>query len=444
MNIEEQTLSNLKHFMVYNTINSLDNKKYYNKMDELLIRRRFYNAKELSYFENVFRIDLLIITEKDTLKITSEFLKVYKNKNIFSKRNLYEIYKISNLEHSKLEKLFNNEKFLKLYKALEFVSRETQVISFDFLILKTFDNFIKRLKTSEKFYPDLIEIKKKIIKKITTFDYKFDDKEKENNSLCWIDRLLNGVIDNEFSTDDFINITHKIIMTTSHSIYIYWKILNSITYLLLQREFSSNSILRAYKSKINKIIEYKYSTLNISNDELHNLTISTLAKDFPVKEDFYYLFDCIYVISKKSQDDKNFCLDLCDYIMYYDARYNIFSYRFIRKYFIETLFKMINQFDDISIKNKELLILIKLFHIDQFYCFYRKDIFKHIADILKNINTSENKLTQGNFYKYCDMLDYLIYANDELNDIDIINHLCINNENSTKVAKHFQLCKLKN
>ena len=29
MNIEEQTLSNLKHFMVYNTINSLDNKKYY-------------------------------------------------------------------------------------------------------------------------------------------------------------------------------------------------------------------------------------------------------------------------------------------------------------------------------------------------------------------------------------------------------------------------------
>ena len=65
MNIEEQTLSNLKHFMVYNTINSLDNKKYYNKMDELLIRRRFYNAKELSYFENVFRIDLLIITEKE-------------------------------------------------------------------------------------------------------------------------------------------------------------------------------------------------------------------------------------------------------------------------------------------------------------------------------------------------------------------------------------------
>ncbi|MBR5154802.1 MAG: hypothetical protein IKW58_03665 [Alphaproteobacteria bacterium] len=442
MNTEEKTLSNLKHFMVYNTINSTDNKKLYNKMDELLIRKRFSNIGELSYFENVFRIDMLLITDKDTLNIVSDFLKVYKNKNIFSKRELYEIFKISNLEEGKLEKLFNDAKFLKLYKGLEVVSRETLFISFDFLILRIFDNFIRKLSGKESFFDDIVRIKENIIKKIQSFEYKYDDKEKETNSLCWIDRILSGVIDREFSVDDFIDICNKIILTTTHTIYIYWKILNSAGYLLLQREFSASMKLRAYKTHINKIIERKYTLLNISKDELNNLAISTLAKDFPIKEDFYYLFDCISILSKKSQENKEFCLDLCDYILYYDTRYNIFSYRFIRKYFIEMLFDITNQFDNISIKNKEILLLIKLFHTDQFYSFYKKDIFNHIATILKNMNNKTNKLTQSNFYKYCDMLDYLMYANSDLANIDIIDYLCNNNDNTKKISKHFQLQKI--
>ncbi|MBR5599087.1 MAG: hypothetical protein IKW39_03505 [Alphaproteobacteria bacterium] len=445
MNRNEKSISNLKHFILYNTINRIDNKIFYNSMDEALVKKRFNNAYDLSTNEHIFKIDMLLLTNKDVIKIVSDFIKTHKNKNILTKRNLYELLKISNLPQNKLSNLYNGDKILNLVNALEKVSRETVFISFDFLILRVLDNLIRKSSKTFKYLNYMKQLHSQIIEKLINFDYKIDEKETETNYLCWIDRLLSSVVEKEISTNDFKVICNKIINTTTHTIYLYWKILNSVNYLLLQRDFSSQTNLRFYKTELEKIIETKYSLIELTCDELKDLTISTLAKSFPVKEDFYYLFDSIAIVAMKSSEDKKFCLELCQYIIYYDTKYNIFSYRFIRKYFIEMIFKFIRSYDNIDIKNIELLLLIKLFHVDHFFSFYKKEIFFNILNILKNISTYHNnlKLTNKNFYKYCDIVDYILYTNDDLDNINIIEYLCENKEISGKIIKHLQLQKLK-
>lgn len=442
---EEKAIINAKHYVVYNTINTIKNKKFYNNMDELLIKKRFYNAHELTLNENIFNIDSTLITEKDVQKIVSDFLLVSNNINFLNKKNIYEILEISYLPAQKLHKLFLSDKFIKLKNVFDIVSRETKLLSYDFIILKTTDNFIKKLSfnnNSQK--KDFEKIRDFIAKKLINFNYEFEKKERETNFLCWIDRVLIGTINKEFTPVDFQIICNKIINKTNHSVYLYWKILNSVNYILLQRDFSGHTKLRTFKSDLEKAIEKKYTLMDLSQDELIDLTISVLSKDYPSKEDFYYLFDSIAVLASKSNKDKMFCIDLCEYIIYYDTKYNIFSYRFVRKHFLNTVFKIIRMYDNIEIKNEELSLLIKLFHVDHFFSFYRKDVFQLIIDILKNINNSDEKLTHNNFYKYCDIVDYLTYSNSDLCDIDIINYISFNKENSKKIAKRFQLLKLKN
>ncbi len=440
MNLEEKTLSNLKHFMIYNTINSLDNKNFYNELDELLVKKRFDNVLELSLNENIYKIDITLITNKDVSKMVNEFIKLSGNKQIYNKRNIYELLKVSNLPIEKLEKLFKDEKFLKLPEILNRVSRETSLLRFDFLVLRILDNFILKLNRYRKSIAnDFILARDDVMKKIIEYDYIFDNKERENNFLCWVDRLLSATINKEITPIDFQNICNKILDTTTHTIYLYWKILNSINYLLLQREFCSYNNLRTFRNDINKTIDRKYKSINLTNDEIKNLTISILSKNFPSKEDFYYLFDSIYVYSSHSAENKLYAVDLFMYILYFDAKYNLFSYRFIRKYFIDVIFNIIKQYDTIDVKNKELVLLLKMFHVDHFFSFYRKDIFSNIINILKNINNTEKKITNGNFYKYCDMIDYIIYTNKDITNENIAEYLAGVKDNKNKISKHFQL-----
>ena len=201
--------------------------------------------------------------------------------------------------------------------------------------LRIVDNFIIRLKNSHNLLSSEFEkVRRFTLDKIINFEHKFDPKEKETTYLCWIDRILSATINKEISTQDFQKICNKILQTTNHSVYTYWKILNSLNFLLLQSDFSSLTHLRSFRSEIDKIIEKKYTLIDVSKEEVRELTVSTLAKEFPVKEDFYYLFDCIKILSTKSHEEKDFSLDLCFYIIYHDTKYNVFSYRFIRKYFI--------------------------------------------------------------------------------------------------------------
>ena len=177
----------------------------------------------------------------------------------------------------------------------------------------------------------------------------------------------------------------------------------------------------------------------LSEDEIKKLAISILSKNFPSKEDFYYLFDCLYIFSSKSNKAKDFAIDLFMYIIYFDTKYNLFSYRFIRKYFVETVFKTIKQYDSTELKNKEIILLLKMFHVDHFFSFYRKDIFENIVNILKNINNTEHKITNGNFYKYCDMIDYIMYTNNDIYSENIIEYITGFKDNKNKISKHFQL-----
>ena len=445
MRLEEKNLSNLKHFMVYSTINSNDNSVFYKKMDELLLRKRFSTAQDLSLNEHIYKIDMTLITEKDIQKITNEFISNSKHKNIYNKRNLHELLKISNLPTQKLCKFFASEKLEALALALDVVSRETVLISKSFIILRIIDNIILKL---QKINPNKVclfeKIREQTIKKLINFDFKEEENEKETTCLCWIDRLLSATINKEIGVLDFQNICNKVLKQTCCGVSLYWKIVNSISFLLLQMEFSSDRNLRTYKAKIDKIIEKKYTFMDLSDDELKNITASTLAKENLIKEDFYYLFDCIKIFAAKSQENKDFSLDLCFYIIYHDLKYNIFSYRFIRKYFIEMVLKLSSLFDNIKIKNKEFLLLLKLFHVDHFYCFYRKEIFNSMVDILKNINLYEQKVTVGNFYKYLDMIDYIMYANNDVMNNDIVNYLSHSRDNKNKIARRFRLQKFIN
>jgi hypothetical protein len=216
MRLEEKNLSNLKHFMVYSTINSNDNPIFYKKMDELLIRKRFSHAKELSLNEHIYKIDMALITEKDIQKITNEFIINSKNKNLFNKRNIYELLKISNLPPQKLHKFFASEKLLNLANALDCVSRETTLISRCFVILRILDNIViklDKLNTSKAIFFE--KIRTSVINKIIKYDFTIEENEKETTYLCWIDRLLSATINNEITTLDFQNVCDKILKITN-------------------------------------------------------------------------------------------------------------------------------------------------------------------------------------------------------------------------------------
>lgn len=87
---------------------------------------------------------------------------------------------------------------------------------------------------------------------MSSFSYSKESREKENTYLCWIDMILQKVIVKELSVTNFIQICEQIFSLTTHTVYLYWKILNSINYLLLQRDYSAHANLRKYKTEIEK------------------------------------------------------------------------------------------------------------------------------------------------------------------------------------------------
>ena len=97
----------------------------------------------------------------------------------------------------------------------------------------------------------------------------------------------------------------------------------------------------------------------------------------------------------------------------------------------------------INVKNKELQMLIELWFNDAFFCFERKRLLFSIVNILKSINTNDAKLSHNNFYKYCDILDYILATSHDNDFADIIDFLAFNNENKSKIAKYFKLTNLR-
>ncbi len=439
MSIEQENLSLQKYTYLTTVLADKNNKKFYKEMDNLLTQKRFDNAYELSLNENIFNINSFALTINDINASITNFIAISQHRSVFQKRNIFEMVKISNMPNKYIERAITEKKFFDLGEAFRFVSRETDLISFEFLILKILDNFIIKSK-----FPNIVKEYKKIrtdiFQKIILYSYIPEKKEKETIFLCWIDRLLVAVNNKEISVENYITICNKILkIIDCKQNYVYWKILHAVNYLLLQQEYSTNASLRKYKKIILKQIEENYIILNLSQDELKDKTASILSQEKSNKEDYYYLFDLIKITSERSSDDKLFCLNLCKYIIKQNTQQNIFCFRFVRKYFIETIFKMLKFNDSFNIKEIELQTLLLLFHIDAYFCFNKEEIFKYIVFVLRGMNNGNTKLTLNNFYRYCHIVDYIMSTNSDIKNINIINDLCENNSDKKKISKYFQL-----
>lgn len=440
MNIDLENISLQKYTILSTILADKNNKKFNKELDNLLTQKRFDNAHELSLNENIFNINSFALTSKNITEIVNNFISKAHSHTVLQKRSIFEIVKISNLPINRLKKAITEKKYLCLAVALCFVSRETNLISFDFLILRIADNIIIKNKQTE-IVKEYQKIRSNIFQKfIICNTYNSEKREKETIFLCWIDRLLLAVNNNEINVESYISICNKILeIIDSRHIYLYWKILHAVNYLLLQQEFSTNALLRKYKRIILNKIEENYIELNLSKEELKDKVIGILSKEKTNKEDYYYLFDLIKITSEKSVEDKQHCLNLCKYIIQQNTKQNIFCFRFIRKYFIETIFKMLKNNDSFQIKEIELQILLLLFHIDAYFCFNKQDIFKNIVFVLKGMNNSDTKLTLNNFYRYCHAIDYIMSANLDIKNLNIIDDLSNNNADKKRLSKYFQL-----
>lgn len=438
MEKEEEMVNLRKYILVTNILEKHNCQKLFNNYDTLLIKKRFDNAYELSSTENILRIDVIDLKSNDINQIIDNFYKAVENKSCFEKRNIYEIIKISNLPNLKLNKYISKETFLNIGQKLKDVSCETNLISYDFLILRALDNFIAKTNILS-IKKEFTQIKNDIIRKLIIHEYQKETKEKESNYFCWIDRILSALQNREITVSDFIVLNKKILSLISNSIDTYWKIFYSANVLLLQQDFSANQLLRHFKKFIFKTIIIDYKKLQISKDDILALMIRTLAKNQYTKEDFYYLFDCMQIFSSTSQINKSFCLDLCLYILYINNKQNFMNHRFVRYRFMDFLGVLIRNLDSLEIKQKELQILINMFHTDLFFLLEKKHIFESIIKVLKTINNGEEKLTHNNFYRYCDILDYMIVNNNDINYPNIINELCLQKGDRSKISKKFKL-----
>lgn len=433
------TISSKKYFTLISVINDSKNYSFFNELDNLLTKKRFDNAYEHSINENILHASSNNLTCANIRKTINNFIKTKDLILIGDNRNLYELIKMGNLTSEKLEKAIDVNLHKKIVAALDNVSHETSYFSYDFLILRICDNFILKSTVSEV-KQDYIKAKHNILKKLINFKYKKEIKENETTFLCWVDRILYAVMNKEICPEEFVLLCKKILNLSVKNIYFYWKILHSVNYTLLQQDFSANKDLRDFKKEIFQNIEDLYNSVDMKIEAIKALTVSTLAKKAPVKEDFYYLFDTIKLAAQKNEAYKLFCLKLCKYIINYNYEYNIFCYRFIRKYFIDSFFDMLkNPLNNVDILTEEVSALIALFHIDTYFCFNRTQIFSKIIEKLKAINDTAPKLTYKNFYQFCDVLDYIMSENTDILTPDIIQQLNVNPSERSKLSKCFNL-----
>ena len=436
MNTNLYTISLEKYILIQKLLDSKENKKTFDHYDYLIISKCFDVAKELSTTENILTLSCFNLKPHEIDVILSNFINIPITKNYSDKRYLYEVAKVSNKLQKNTENKIHSSVLAKLLEKLQQVSRETNLFSVDFTVLRILDNFI--LKISEPTIKNqFFSLKKDLFRKMFNFKYSVEKKEKQTTYLCWIDRFLTAILNQEISLQEFIYINNLILSIVPDNLDLNWKILNTVKYLCFQQNFNDSNMLRKFKRDIMKIIEDKYSISNFNKDKVEEILINTLAETTTKKESFYYLFDVIKLFSKQA-NNKLFCLDLCEYLIYISKKQNIFSYRFVREYFLSMFFDFIKYDDDIILKEKEIQILVQMFHCDLFFYIHKQDIFKKIIILLSEIN-NKNLFSRNKFYKYCDILDYMIANNDDLQTINIVKTLSKNNSDMQKICKHFQL-----
>jgi len=438
MIINKESLSIHKYLLIEKILNDKCNKKLFDSYDTLLTIKRFDDVKDLSLTENILSIGVINLKPVEISNIVNSFINIKQTAKINEKRNLYEILKISNLPTQKINNALNDSKLMLLGDKFQDVSCETNLLSIDFAILRALDNFI--LKVKNPAIKNNFNAKRKIIiRKIITNNYEPEIKEKKIIYLSWIDRVLTATINKEISLNDYITINKKIFNLIPDSLDLYWKILHSINYLCFHPCFDDSNILRKFRRSVLKIINNKYDLCTYDQSKTKDLTISILAEQDINKENFYYLFDVISILSKKTDDDKLFCLNILDYLIYLNQRQSIFHYRFIREAFLHTFLNLISINDNFQIQEKEINILIELFHIDIFFHLNRFDLFERMINILRCIKKYNDKNIQIKFYKYCDILDYILTYNKDIKKPDWATIFSCTKDEYKKISKHFCL-----
>lgn len=441
MYLDREILEKKKFLLLQKILDNSVNKKFFNCLDTLILEKYFDNAYEYSLNENIESIYKQDLPACIITNIIENFFSEVENKTFYSQRSIYELVKISNFPSKKINKIISCETYLKIANYLRYVSHETNLISFDFLILRITDNLLFQLAQKEdvSFENIYIQLKKSIFEKMFTFTYLPEKKDKETTFLCWIDRLTKAIVDGEITLQYFICILRKMLTLINQTFDIYWKIVNSLDYLLLSKEFIHACELKKFKTEIEKYIEKKYTCYDISIINVQDIFVSILAKQQILKEDYSYLFDMLSAVSRKSDKNKFFTLRLCQYMLYCNQKKHIFHYRFIRKYFIDTVLSLFNHHDAVAVKDEEMQLLIKLWYTDEFFCFEKSRLLFNFVSILKSINSEDTKLSHNNFYKYCDVLDYIIATNPDLPKDKIVDFLARDNMNKGKLKKHFSL-----
>ena len=438
MYIIDKKIISKKYMQLIDTLKEDKLRKLFSNFDSLIIKKRFNDARELSLTENVLINDYVNVTKQDVIKIIKDFIKCKKNKNFFKKSYLYEFLKLTNLDKNYLLKNINDDYFLKITDAINDIYKISEQISYDFMLLRIIDNLSLKLNTLNKI-KILNTLKKDILNKIITYNYNKETREKETTYMCWIDILTTLSLNKNIKHKEFIIICNKILKLTNEGTGILWKIINAINFLSSQQKNDYKEELNNYKNLIYTNIEKINNKICIDDTFVINHMVKILAKNNPSKEDFYGLLDIITLFSKKSDDNKILALNLFKYIVENNKKQNIFCYKFIREYFIDKLFYMINATDSVSLLNEEIKILIMLFHIDSFYTFNRHIIFNSIVDVLRNIVLNSEKLTHSNFFKYCDILDFILAKNPDISFPEIIEYISANKIQKQRISKKFKL-----
>ncbi len=437
---EENKLSLSKYLLLFNVLNDDNLKKIYNKYDELVLKKRFNTIKELSTTENILTIEENNLKYKDINKIIDDFIKKSRNKNFLEKRNIYEIIKISKLSKLKINRAISENKLLKIENIIRSIYIRTNYISFDFLILKIIDNLATKL-NNPIIRNKYKALKKDIFRKLITFnEYNLEVREKQTSYLCWIDRTLTAALNYEITVSDFITLNNKIIKLVPNHLDTDWKVVNVVGYLSFQPNFSTCTSLRKFKRDLLKSIKNKYNAQYFTKENVEDLMVTTLSKQFPQKEDFYYLFDAIDLLFQKSEEEKIFCLNLCNYILYINNKQNVFCYRFIRESFLNMISKIIKFENSSVIIEEELRFILRLFNNTSFFYLNKKDLFHDIVYLLSKLNINKGDISRCKFYKYCDMLDYILSNNYDLFYPGLIRNISSSQDDVVKIQKRFQLC----
>lgn len=430
-----ETIDVSKYLLLKKIINNAQNNKIYNHYDEEIIRKKFSNEAELSSTENIITISAINMKNSEVKKIVENFVNIRESKKIYDKRNIYEIVKISNLPQYKINNAIPQNLLVLLAKQLEFVSRETNLISFDFLVLRCLDALITKINDST-LHIIYKKIQNNLIRKLVTFAYIAEKREKTTIYLCWIDRILQAAINKEITVDEYIDLTNKLLRLIPFSFDVSWKILHCINFLLFQPDFSDKRPLCSLKRKILNDVKNHYYFKKQEEKDVENLMIKTLAKQAITKEDFYYLFDSIKILFQKSEKAQVFCLNLLKYLLYIDNKQNIFCYRFIREYFLGTLSKILQKETSIKLKEEEFRLLILLFHNETFFFLHKKTLLKNLILLLNLFEEDNTNITRNKYYKYCDVLDYILSKNTDAIDEDLLKILP---HDKNKISKRFQL-----